>query len=84
MRGDIMSWKKILKAECKVSVCEATSCGHNKHLKCTLPEVTISNSGSCLMFTEHPLSPSLPEKTRGQKSFIDRATRNLREQERNQ
>tara|TARA_R110000824_G_scaffold35603_2_gene111409 strand:- start:31252 stop:31383 length:132 start_codon:yes stop_codon:yes gene_type:complete len=33
------------------------------------------------MFTEHPLSPSLPEKTRGQKSFIDRATRNLREQE---
>ena len=79
-----MSWKDIVnKAECRVTVCHATKCGHNKNLKCSLPEVTISDNGRCLMYTENPLSPSLPERTRGQQSLIDRATRNLNEEKRN-
>jgi len=54
-------------SDCKVRKCEATKCGHNKNLKCSLPEVTISDNGSCLMNTEHPLSPTLPEP-----KYIDR------------
>ena len=60
-----MSWKDIVKAECRVTVCSATKCGHNKMLKCSLSEITISDNGSCLMYTENPLSPSLPERRIG-------------------
>lgn len=57
-----MSWQKIVKnSDCRVKICEATKCGHNKDLNCSLSEVPISNNGSCLMYTENPLSPALPE-----------------------
>jgi len=85
-----MSWKDIVnKAECRVSVCNATACGHNINLKCSLPEVTISENGSCLMYTLNPLSRALPDAKyvsnfpKPKQSLIDRATRNLNEEKRN-
>tara|TARA_R110002020_G_scaffold154974_2_gene335731 strand:+ start:393 stop:635 length:243 start_codon:yes stop_codon:yes gene_type:complete len=79
-----MSWKDIVnKADCRVTVCYASKCKHNKGFKCSLSEVTISDNGSCLMYTQNPLSPALPKLTGGQQSFIDRATRNLNEEKRN-
>ena len=78
-----MNWEKIIKqGNCVVSVCNATNCMHNENKKCKLDSGTISSPDygpQCDMF-------SLPknEHSRGQQSFIDRATRNLREQERNQ
>ena len=57
-----MSWKDIVnKAECRVTVCYASKCKHNKGFKCSLSEVTISDNGSCLMYTQNPLSPALPD-----------------------
>ena len=39
-------------AECKISLCEATSCKHNENRNCTLPEVTVDNRGQCRRFEE--------------------------------
>ena len=80
-----MSWKNIVKeAECRIEVCKASKCKHNKNMKCTLPNVNISDNGSCLMYSENPASPSFsgitPVRSGGHKSFIARANRTNREQ----
>ena len=69
---------------CVVSVCNATNCMHNENKKCKLDSITISSPDygpQCDMFN---LPKKKTEHSRGQQSFIDRATRNLREQERNE
>tara|TARA_R100000742_G_C4184252_1_gene18369 strand:- start:322 stop:537 length:216 start_codon:yes stop_codon:yes gene_type:complete len=37
--------------DCKIDVCNATLCKHNKNNKCTLPTVNIDKQGRCMMFT---------------------------------
>ena len=79
-----MTWNRVLKiAECKVGLCEATDCTHNEDRKCTLEYVSINPKGGCAEYEKGESMPwhNLPEgRTRGQQSFIDRATRTLREQ----
>jgi len=37
-------------ADCKVEICRATSCIHNKNSKCTLPSIMIKPDGGCEQF----------------------------------
>ena len=71
-----MSWNNVLKiAECKVGLCAARDCMHNEAGQCTLEYISINANGGCAQYQREE------GYTRGQQSFIDRATRNLREEE---
>ena len=71
-----MSWNKVLKiAECKVGLCAARDCTHNEAGQCTLEYISISAKGGCAQYQREE------GYTRGQQSMIDRATRNLREEQ---
>ena len=65
-------------SECRIEVCKATNCTHNENMKCTLPKVNISNDARCLMFSETRYGK---EYSREQMSFINRANKNLRQQQ---
>jgi hypothetical protein len=70
-----MSWNKILKiAECKVAFCAARDCAHNEKGQCTLEYISVGAKGECSKYKKDS------EYTRGQQSFIDRATRTLNEE----
>ena len=76
-----MSWNKILKiAECKVGLCAARDCINNKEGRCTLEYISIGADGNCNQLTKDEMR-GLHHYTPGQQSFIDRATRNLREEQ---
>lgn len=36
--------------DCKIEVCNASLCKHNKNKQCTLPAVNIDKKGRCMMF----------------------------------
>lgn len=77
-----MSWNKILKiAECKVGLCAARDCTHNEAGQCTLEYISISAKGSCAQYQREEGNLDSKPYTRGQQSMIDRATRNLREEQ---
>ena len=54
-----MPWKEQLHpdvkskdSDCKVRICNATRCLHNKNKGCMLPHITITEKGQCEQFKE--------------------------------
>ena len=45
-------------ADCKVEVCAATQCFHNRNNKCTLPTITITADGNCGKYKKTPYGRS--------------------------
>jgi len=84
-------------SNCRVDICNAITCMNNAYSeelnrpnlkKCLLDTVDIDSNGKCQQFEREPTTtetPKLPVNeqgfTGGQQSMIDRATRNLREEQ---
>tara|TARA_R100000742_G_C4223390_1_gene46590 strand:- start:326 stop:586 length:261 start_codon:yes stop_codon:yes gene_type:complete len=77
-----MSWQSIVKekGDCAVEICKANTCRSNENMHCILDVITISPTGQCEMF-EKKEQTQVRAKTRGDMSFIDRATQNLRDEQ---
>tara|TARA_R110000824_G_scaffold61500_1_gene163629 strand:- start:270 stop:524 length:255 start_codon:yes stop_codon:yes gene_type:complete len=43
-------------ADCRVKVCDAITCKHNKDRKCMLSNITINSKGVCEQFTGSAIS----------------------------
>ena len=74
-----MSWEDIVKEKgaCAVEVCRATTCRSNEDMHCVLDVVNVSPTGQCEMFVKEETN-NVRAKTRGDKSFIERARNSLR------
>ena len=51
-------------ADCKVRLCAATNCIHNKSRRCTLEFVEVDWKGMCNMFNEKGAKPKTDETPR--------------------
>ncbi len=90
----VKNWTKDGKTgECRVMRCDAKNCEHNIEAwmtgdgMCSLDTITIDSNAKCASFklkADKPTSPSNVGANLASPGLIDRATRNLREQERNQ
>ena len=47
-------------AECKVEVCEATSCKYNKEKKCQLEKVMLDNKARCIYYSDKGAKAKTP------------------------
>ena len=45
-----MNWIEVLKSECRVEICDATSCLHNEERKCQLSVISVDEKGLCEQF----------------------------------
>ena len=63
-------------ADCRVKVCDAITCKHNKDRKCMLSNITISSKGMCEQFTgsalSHSKSKDYHHESNDWKSYLER------------
>ena len=78
---DFASMRMEKQADCKVKVCDATTCMYNANKRCTLDEITINSSGGCNQFRPNRMAGNVGANL-GSRGLIDRAKRNLQKEKR--